>query len=225
MSVVPKKTVDMIQFFENHNVTWSANAVAIGTTAGAVTDLETKTGNARALYTAQSEAKQAMKQATTNLRVAKTAMATAGAAIIKQIRAKAEMTGDSVYGLAGIPIPGTPTPVPAPGTPTDFKAQLQPQGEIEVSFKCANPVGGQGTVYEIARKLGDAATFETIATVGTKKFVDDTLPRGTEKVTYGITAIRSTKKGVSGVFTVYFGVGASGEMIATIGPSNAKMAA
>ena len=54
-------------------------------------------------------------------------MDVAGAGIIKQVRAKAEMSGDpGVYTLAMIPPPAKPTPVGAPGLPYHLKAALKP---------------------------------------------------------------------------------------------------
>ena len=43
MPVVPNKIVEKIQFAENHVPTFTTNAVAIGTTSAACTDLATKT--------------------------------------------------------------------------------------------------------------------------------------------------------------------------------------
>ena len=44
MSLVPEKTVERIQFWENHTGPFSTNAVAIGITTTEATDLTTKTG-------------------------------------------------------------------------------------------------------------------------------------------------------------------------------------
>src|SRR6476661_7841862 len=108
MGVVPPTKVGKIEFYENHITPWSANAVAIGTTAAAVTDLQTKTTAARAAYTAQQAALDAAKSATLAYTNAVNAMAAAGAAIISQIRAKAKTAGNGVYVLASIPAPATP---------------------------------------------------------------------------------------------------------------------
>ena len=55
MSVVPRKQVEKIEFYENHVPTWNTNAVAIGTTVATVTDLDTKTDAARAALTARAD--------------------------------------------------------------------------------------------------------------------------------------------------------------------------
>jgi hypothetical protein len=65
-----------------------------------------------------------------------------------------------------------------------------------------------------------------LGSTGKKTFVDDTLPSGLSQVTYKITAIRSTKQGLPGEFTVKFGVGGGDEMIATVvPPTSPRMAA
>src|SRR2546425_3413374 len=100
MSVMPSDKLGKISFCENHTAPWATNAVAIGTTTTAVTDLTTKTTAARAAFNAQQVAQDTAKAATLTLQMAVQAMATAGASIITQIRAKASVTGDSVYSLA-----------------------------------------------------------------------------------------------------------------------------
>ena len=87
MGIVPDKNIDKVQFYETHLTPWAANAVAIGTTAGLVTDLTTKTAAARTAYDAQQSVQAAAKAATLTLKTSVAAMGLAGAAIINQIRA------------------------------------------------------------------------------------------------------------------------------------------
>jgi hypothetical protein len=122
MSVLPDGKLAKIEFCEQHLSTFSANAVAIGTTAAAVTDLTTKTTAARDAFNAQKEAQDAAKSATNTYRLAVEAMTTAVADIIKQVKTKAAIAGDSVYSLANIPVPATPGPIGELGKPTDFQA-------------------------------------------------------------------------------------------------------
>src|SRR5688500_8995926 len=109
MSVVPDKKVEKIQFYENHIAPWTTNAVAIGTSTTALTDLDTRPDAARAALAAQQSAQAAAKAATVTLQLAIDAMAAAGAAIIKQVRARAATAGDNVYALAQLPVPATPS--------------------------------------------------------------------------------------------------------------------
>lgn len=217
MSVVPRNTVPMIQFYEDHNTPWSTNATAIGTTTTEVTALATKTTAARAAYDAQQAALIAARNATLTLHLALKAMDVAGSNIIKKVRAKAGTDGYTVYVLASIPAPATPSPVPAPGTPTDFTTTLNPDGSLKLNWKCPNPPGAVGTVYQIARRDGASGDFIAVGGSGKRSFIDETLPAGVASVTYQITAVRSSAIGVAAQFIVNFGtVPGSGEMTASV---------
>jgi hypothetical protein len=216
MPIVPAAKVDKIAFYENHTAPWSTNAVAIGTTAAAVTDLTTKTTAARAAYNAQQAAQDAAKAATLTLNSAIDAMAAAGAEIILQIRAKAATAGDSVYALAQIPAPATPSPVGAPGTPTDFSVALDGDGAVKLKWKCANPAGSTGTLYQVWRRTSADGEFVYLGGSGTKDFVDETLPAGSTAVTYQIQGVRSTAIGPWAQFNVNFGVSSGGTMTASV---------
>src|SRR4051794_2173604 len=187
MGVVPNKLVDRIAFYENHIAPFTANAVAIGTTVAAVTDLDTRTTAARAKLTAAQVARDAAKNATQELKDAMAAMETAGAGIIKQVRAKAEMSGDpAVYTLAMIPPPPTPTAVGAPGLPYRFGAALNPDGSLELTWKCDNPPRCSNVLYQIYRKIESSGEYTYIGGVGQRKFTDATLPSGLSSVMYQI---------------------------------------
>lgn len=216
MSLVPDDIVGKISFFQSKNTPWAANAVAIGTTTTAVTALATKVTTAQTKLAAQVAAYEAAKNATADLHAAVRDMANSGADIIKQIRAKAATDG-SVYYLAQIPPPATPAPVGAPGTPTDFKATLNPDGSLKLTWKCPNPSNSQGTIYQLSRRTGSTGSFTAIGGSGTRSFIDATVPAGVASVTYQITAVRSTAIGVTGQFIVTFGVeSGSGEMTASV---------
>lgn len=215
MPIVPKKNSEKVAFYASKTTGWSTNAVAIGTTAAAVTDLTTKVTAATTKIAAALAAKEAAKNATADADLAVKDMAHAGAAIIQQIKAKAAVSGPSIYILAQIPAPATPSPVPPPGTPVDFKAALNPDGSLKLTWKCPNPPSAPGTIYQIARRIGTAA-FSALTSVGTRSLTDNTVPAGTASVTYRITAVRSTTTGLAAEFIVNFGTGASGEMVASV---------
>lgn len=216
MSVVPRDLVSKIQFYEDHDPVWSSHATQIGTTSTEVAGLATKTAAARAAYAAQQVAQNAAKDATLTLKLAVDAMAITGSDIIKKIRAKAATDGDGVYALASLPAPASPTPVGAPGTPSNFKALLNPDGSLKLSWKCVNPPGATGTIYSLARRVGATGAFVAIAVTGTKSYTDATLPAGVANVTYQITAARSTATGTAAQFVVNFGTTAGGEMTASV---------
>jgi hypothetical protein len=126
--------------------------------------------------------------------------------MIMQIKSKATSDGKSVYPKASLPMPAAHSPIGAPGQPTGLKVVLHTQGEIELKWKCPNPKGSEGTMYEIQRKIGDGPNVP-LGTVGKKRFVDETLPRGTAYAMYSIRAIRSTRRGAVATFNVFLGVG------------------
>jgi len=227
MSLIPDTHEGKILFYQSKNTPWAANSVAIGTTAGAVTALATKVTTAQTKLAAQVAAQQAAKNATAELKAAIRDMAGAGSDIIRQIRAKGAIDGDSVYFLAQIPAPAAPSPVPAPGTPTDFVATLNPDGSLKLKWKCANPARSMGTIYQIARRTGATGAFVAIGGSGTRSFIDATVPAGVASVTYQITALRSTAMGTAAQFIVNFGVGVeSGEAFASVSAVSApKLAA
>ena len=121
--------------------------------------------------------------------------------------------------LSSVPPPPIPTAVPPPGTPYRFKATLKATGAVEMSFKCDNPAGSQGTIYQIYRAIGDAEPIYLGGT-GTRKFADLTLPAGTAVATYSIQAVRSTAVGEVAEFLVKLGVGGGGA--ATVSSVEAK---
>ena len=222
MSTTPRKVVERIQWYEDHHDPFNDNAVAIGTSVSAVTDLQTKTAAARDAYNAAQATRMAAEAATTALRVAVSAMDIAGSSIIKNIRAKADIAGDGIYALANIPAPATPSPIGAPGTPSNFKTALLQNGSIKLTWKCANPAGSHGTQYNIRRRVnagGESTAFVGIGQTGNKSWTDATIPAGSTSVTYEITASRSTATGNPAFFDVNFGLNASGEMTATVGPA------
>jgi hypothetical protein len=213
MRLVPITHHGKIQYFQNKEIPWGDHAAQIGTSPAAVADLAAKVAAAREKLAAQAQAAQAARSATADLRAAIRDMAQAGADIIKQIRAKAAADGgDDVYVLAQIPAPATPSPIPPPGTPANFTVTLRGDGSLMLKWKCKNPRGAVGTIYQISRQIGAGGEFTNIGVVGSKRFVDTTLSAGAAaSVTYQVVAMRSTAAGTAARFTVNLGVqGAAG---------------
>lgn len=207
----------MISFYSGRQAGWNTNATAIGITTSEATALGTLVTSAQTALTAQQAAKQTAKDKTVTLHDAASALSKAGAELIQKIKAKAgQVGGDSVYALAQIPPPSTPTPVGPPGTPYQLKVALKPGGALELKWKCNNPAGSQGTLYQIGRKVNDATTFEYVGGVGTKKFTDNTLPAGTFQVIYQIRGVRTTAIGEAEEFIVSIGAGSGGTMMANV---------
>jgi hypothetical protein len=225
MGLIPDTKTGKIAFYQSKIAPWTTNAVAIGTTATAVAELDTKLTTAQDALAAQDAATEAAKTATATANNAISALTAAGADILRQIRAKGAITGDSVYELAQIPAPATPTPVGPPGTPYKLGVTLRPTGALEFTWKCDNPTGSVGTIYNVYRALEGSDDFKYLGGTGTRNFVDHTLPAGSTNVTYQIQAVRSTAVGVENEFVVKFGTRSSGAMTATIVEKLSKKAA
>jgi hypothetical protein len=80
-------------------------------------------------------------------------------------------------------------------------------------------------MYQVSRRTGSTGPFTAVGGSGVKSFEDATVPAGVASVTYQIVAVRSTAVGVAAQFTVNFGVGGGGEMLASVVESSPKLAA
>jgi hypothetical protein len=216
MPTVPKNPLDKVRFYEAHLDAWMSSAVLIGTSTAEVSALETRAQAARDAFSAQQAAWQSARSATATFHNAVAAMANAGAGIISQIRAKAESTNNpNVYVLSHISPPAARTPMAPPGKPDGFKVELQVIGALTVKWKCPNPAGSSGTIYQVWRRIG-AGDFQYVTSVGSKQFIDATIPPGTSSITYQVQAFRSTAAGPKAQFNVNFGIAANGAALATV---------
>jgi hypothetical protein len=223
MALVPNTKQGKVNFYQSKIAPWTTNATAIGTTSGAVTALGTLVTAADTALAAQATAEAAARSAVEAANLAVNAMATAGADIISAIRVKARTAGDSVYTLAQIPAPATPSPRPAPGEPTNFAVLLQNNGAVTLTWKCHNPAGSQGTTYQVWRRIAGTDDLAFIGVTGEKKFVDATIPAGTTQATYQIQAFRSTVAGPWALFNVNFTTEIGGATVTAV--ATPKMAA
>ncbi len=217
MRLVPKPVQERITFFQTHIETWSSHASQIGTSVAAVEQLADKTQIARDAFREQQIAQQQARAATSRLKMALDDMATAGASILLQVKAKAGIDGDNVYTLASIPAPSKGSPIAAPGKPTQFSTQLRPDGSLLLRWKSKNPRGAVGTVYQIWRSVrmqSPEGAIETprvlIGTSGTRTFTDTTVPAGASLITYRIVPMRSTATGTAAEFPVMLGTTRAG---------------
>ena len=216
MSVIPKDNVGRIEFCEQHEAPWTANAVPMGSSASAVSDFVTKTGLCRAAYEAQKAAQIAARNATNDFHLALAAMTTSASDIIKSVLARAATGGDAIYSLASIPVPATPSPAPAPGKPTDFKVQLAENGGLILTWECVNP-RSRGTMYQVWRRIG-TGEFTYCGGCGSKQFIDETIPAGTTNITYQLQGVRTTAAGPWAQYNVSFG-GVGGALVTESEPT------
>lgn len=216
MGLLPDTKVGKIEWTELRVSPWTSNAVAMGSSTSAVSAWSTKVTTARTAYNTQQAAQEAAKVATNNLNIAIDALMVDTASIIKSVRSKADVAGNGIYSLASIPVPATPAPKPAPGKPSNLVATLSETGVIDLAWRCANPEGTSGTLYQIWRQIGEAGEMVYLGGSGEKEFADDTLPAGSMNVMYQLQAVRSTAVGPFATFNVKFGVGAGGATTATV---------
>ncbi|VAX40710.1 hypothetical protein MNBD_PLANCTO03-464, partial [hydrothermal vent metagenome] len=211
MGVLPDSRIQQIEWFEQRLAAWMSNTAAIGLTPAQVSQLQGELAAARADYMTAQQARNDSKSATVGFHASSDTLVDDGRDLIKTIKAFAEATNDpNVYVLADVPPPAPPGVVPPPGTPFDFRVSLLQDGAIELGWKCNNPTGGGGTVYEIKRsEAGGPMAF--INNTGAKSFVDNTVPANSGPVTYQITAVRSTLSGNPAQFTVQFGAGGTNQ--------------
>lgn len=206
MATVPSSRIRKIEFYESHLQAWAVNAAAIGLDPAAVLAFQTLVLNARTSYLASETAREASQAATLNFHDKTDTMATIGANLLRTIRTFAENTGNpGVYALAQIPAPASPGPIGPPGQPFNLAVGLLANGALELKWKCDNPAGAQGTVYEIRRRIG-AGPFAHIDLAGERSFIDATIPSGATGIVYQITGVRSTTRGAPAQFLVNFGV-------------------
>lgn len=217
MSTIPNKKAEQLAFFEAHFPVWLAAPTTIGLTAAQASAWKTQVQSARAAFDAAQAARNAARSATGNQDSALSAAYTGCADLIRVIRAYAEQQPNpqTVYDAAQIPAPSSGSPVGPPGTPFDFTVSLAQNGAVTLGWKCVNPEGAVGTIYEVRRKTG-TGTFQFIGAIGIRKFTDDTLPAGSTNVVYQITGVRSTQRGEPGQFNVNFGIGGDGFAVATV---------
>ena len=177
---LPKKTGERIEYVEQHITPFTTNTVAIGLVSGDVTDLNAKATAAAPALTLRDSLWQQAEAATTDLNTKVDVMSVAWASCTNKIKGKAlAVGGTSVYTLAEIPAPATPSPVGAPGTPTDFVATvLQGSGDVDLAWKCAQPAGASGTTYQVYRRYMPGEEWEYLGTSGEAQVHRRDDPRG-----------------------------------------------
>lgn len=205
MGIVPENTYPRITWYRTRLANWAENFAALGLSAEEVAQLETKLAAAEERYRQQRMAQQLARTATSWLHLAMDELSVLGASMIGKIKATASMEGNGVYNKAWMPSPAEPSPIGAPGQPFRFEVQLRSLGDLMIKWKCKHPKGSEGTMYEVRRQLG-SGPFEIVGLVGKKKFHDHTIPPGTANVTYRVTAVRSTRRGLTGEYTLNLGV-------------------
>lgn len=192
MGVVPNSKLEILEFFEHRAPIWSADPPAIGLTLDQVSALTAALGEAQSKNAASYTAREASRTATAADNVALDTLTEIGAQLIKIIRAYAIQTGDpGVFETAQIPAPKDPEPI-APVNPSNVAASLLTSGALELKW---DGVKSHGTTFVVLRSIvpgpGEPATpLAPIASVGAKRYEDNSIPAGTVSATYVVKAIK-----------------------------------
>lgn len=216
MPVQPRKKVENIEFFEQRNPIWTANAAALNLTPEELASLTALTDAARDAYTAAQLAASQALTATANQDQAIAAMRGLGGELIKKIRVTAEQTSDpSLFGLAQIPTPKDPAPIP-PVEASNITFGLLPSGSLELAWDGSVSTG---TTYIVRRALtpagGNPGSFQDLGFADEKRYIDSTIPPGTAEARYVVRAKKgSTITAGTAPITVRFTIGGNGQAVA-----------
>lgn len=227
MSNVPgQPKVEQITWFETHLPGWAATPTAFGTTAAAVTSLTTLVTAARKAYNDAQAARAASKAATTTETTAVSSMLTSGRAMVNVMKSFIENAHNPVlWGLAGLEPDAAPGTAPAPTAPARLSASLDSQGDVIVSWKTSQPPGVSGVIYSVRRAL-NGGDYVLLDSVGEKTFTDETVPIGTQSVSYTVKSKRGTQSSDwSEALTVRFGRVGGGLAITSSETAPVRMAA
>jgi hypothetical protein len=179
---------------------WKLRSAQIGLTAAQADELAAALAAAQADNQAQVDAIEAARTATQIALASQRALRTRVSGLIGLIRAKAQLSGDpQVWDLALLPRPATPTPALPPAQPRALRVELDAAtGSLRITWKARNPDNASGTSYVIYRKLPGQRDFVFLGTSGAKRFIDRTIPQGSDSVEY---VVRGQRADVSGPFS------------------------
>lgn len=196
---------EFVDWCYSHEDLFADNQAAIGLSAGQVASFNAALTQYDSASTATEVARQAAKDATTDLTLKFNDLKDAVAEIVRTVKTYAENTNNpAVYGLAGLPLPSERTPVPPPTQPTDFVVLLSASGGITLQWKSE---GVNGAFFMVKRRFSDASPWTNIGGSGSREFTDDSLPIGTTNVQYKVWGVRGNVNGPESLtIAIQFGV-------------------
>jgi hypothetical protein len=124
---------------------------------------------------------------------------------LAKIVAGTRSVSDAQRAEIGLSVRAAPSPMRPLGRPDKFKLTLDGNGDVKLTWKCHNPRGANGTMYQVYRQIDGVGAFERVGCVGKRAFTDSAVPAGSACVAYRVQAIRSTGSGDWGMFIVNFG--------------------
>jgi len=207
-----------IVFASDHVTPFTSAPAAVGLSvaqAAAYTQAVTDASDALASI---SQLKQALKTATGNANEKFRTLNAVMTQTVELIDIFAANSADpqEVYNTAELLPPTSPSVAGPPGVPGSFKATLNQDGSVKITWKCKNPEGTTGTVYVVKRKLLNSTQFTQVALTGARSFTDNTIPSSSGGAIYTVQGQRGTFVGpVSAPFTLQFGIEGGGMVIAS----------
>lgn len=206
MSNVPySPRSEFVNWCYSHEDLFADNQAAIGLSAGQVAAFNAALVQYDSASTATEVARQAAKDATTDLTLKFNDLKDAVAEIVRTVKTYAENTNNpAVFGLAGLPLPGERTVIPPPTQPTDFVVLLSSNGGITLQWKSET---ASGAFFMVKRRFGDSGTWTNIGGSGNREFTDNSLPIGTTNVQYRVWGVRGNVNGPESLtLAIQFGV-------------------
>ncbi len=215
MTVIPDNPADQIGFCELHLPPWQEHAAALQVPEPLLDTLAVETAAARSAHEAALAAREAALAATRAFRAATARMRTTAAACVRVIKTTAAVSGDgSIYTLAQIDPPASPSRTPRPARPEIAGFVLNPVGSLTLRWRSADTAPSSGVLFSVERRLEGEANFRAVGGVMGGSFTDDSIPSGTLGAVYFITARRGAGRGLqtsepSAAVSVRFGVPAA----------------
>lgn len=226
-NVPPQPKIDQIVWFENHLPMWAATPTAFGITAAQVTSLTAAVAAARKAYNDALTARNTSKAATTSEGTSVASMLAPGRALVNIMKSFiVNAHNPALWGQAGLEPDAAPGTAPDPTAPFMLSATLDSQGDVIIKWKTSQPAGVSGVIYSVQRAL-DGGAYVLLDSVGGKTFTDETVPIGTQSVSYTVKAKRGTQMSAwSEALTIRFGrIGGGGFAITSTETAPMKMAA
>jgi hypothetical protein len=133
----------------------TASAPSLGLTAAQATAYAAVNATWQSAYQTAVTPDTRTKSAIAAKNAARTAMRRMASDLAKIIDGTPTVTDAQRIDL-GLATRPTPAPRPAPGTPNRFAVALAGDGALTLKWKCNNPRGASGTMYQVWRRLGGA---------------------------------------------------------------------
>jgi hypothetical protein len=209
---VPTTKRDMLPWANTHKPLWITNAEQIGLTDAQAAAFKTLVESFESTSGAAEIARQASLDATEADDNAFTALRSVASAYSRIIKGFAESTNNpNVYALAGLKPNAKPGAAQPPIPPAQLTLAVNGDGSMQLKWKVTQPAGVSGVTYQVFRAVNDETTPVFVGTSTKKSFKDESLPFGTDRVTYWVQPVRGSVVGaISNQFGFRFGAGGGG---------------